>query len=298
MNEISEEASAVGLASDTPGGARGILQAFLLAIPTGFLYYRILGNLVSQWWHDSHYSYGFFVPLFCAWIVWRERNRLANTMSKPHWSGLLVVIGALGILTLGVIGAEDFLSRTSLLFLIAGLIVYFRGWAYFRTLLFPWGILFLMIPLPAVIFNQIALPLQFQASKLASGLLSLVGVPVLREGNVIHLPSLTLDVVEACSGLRSLASLIALAVFYGYLFERNSWARVLLILSAIPIAVVSNGCRIMGSAILGEYWDADKAQGFFHLFSGWLVFMISLALLVGLHAAFSWLFRRTNWRQA
>ena len=192
---------------------------------------------------------------------------------------------------LGVLGAENFLSRTSLLFLLAGLVIQFRGWQFFRALLFPWAVLFLMIPLPAIILNQIAFPLQFEASRLASGLLGLFGVPVLREGNIIKLPSLTLDVVQACSGLRSLVSLIAFAVMFGYFFERRVWRRVLLILAAIPIAVVANGVRIMGSGFLGQYWDPDKAQGFFHLFSGWVIFLLSLGLLAAFHSALSLLDR-------
>jgi exosortase len=131
------------------------------------------------------------------------------------------------------------------------------------------------------------MPLQFLASWLASSLLALLGVPVLREGNIINLPSLSLEVAEACSGLRSLFSLITLAVFYAYLFERRTWVRMLLAISAIPIAVVANGVRIMGSGLLGEYWDPTKAEGFFHLFTGWLIFLLSMVLLVTWHSLIS-----------
>jgi exosortase len=274
-----------GTASDN----QALWQAALLFALLGFLFYRILESLVSQWIHDPSYSHGFFVLLFCAWVVWRERNRLTGIPNEPSDTGLIIIVGALGELVLGVLGAENFLSRTSLLILLAGLVVYFRGWKYFRSLLFPWAVLFLMVPLPAIIFNQVALPLQFQASRLASGMLGLVGVPVLREGNVIQLPSISLDVVEACSGLRSLVSLFTMAVFYGYLFEPRIFWRVLLILAAIPIAVVANGVRIMGSGILGQYWSADKAEGFFHLFSGWVIFIVSLGLLFSFHKLLSWL---------
>ncbi|MGH8335443.1 MAG: exosortase/archaeosortase family protein, partial [Gammaproteobacteria bacterium] len=180
----------------------------------------------------------------------------------------------------------------------AGMAVQFRGWRFFRAILFPWAVLFLAIPIPVLIFNKIAFPLQFFASKLASGLLALFGVPVLREGNVIYLPSLTLDVVEACSGLRSLVSLITLAAFYSYLFERRNLLRVLVILSAIPIAVIANGFRIMGSGMLGEYWNPDKAEGFFHLFSGWLIFVVSLCLLFLFHSLLQWVSRRMMRRPA
>jgi exosortase len=267
------------------------LQFAFLATLIALLYGRILAGLVLNWGKDPNYSHGFLVLPACIWIVWTERKRLARVEVKPSWLGLAIVAGGLGMLALGAIGAELFLSRSSLIFLLAGLVIQFRGWRLFRAALFPWAILFLAIPLPAIIFNQIALPLQFEASRLASVMLELIGVPVLREGNIIHLPSLSLDVAEACSGLRSLVSLITLAVFYGYLVEPRISRRALLVLAAIPIAVLANGFRIMGSGFFGEYWSPEKAEGFFHMFSGLLIFFGSFGLLVGFHAVMSWLGR-------
>jgi len=255
------------------------LQSFLLLSVVVLLYHRVLVSLFSQWIHDPNYSHGFLVPAFSAWVVWKNRERIASVPRQPHWSGLLVATFAMGLLCLGVLGAENFLARTSFLFLVAGLVIYFWGWASFRSVLFPWAVMFLAIPIPVIVLNKIAFPLQFLASRLASAMLSLIGVPVLREGNVIHLPSLTLDVVEACSGLRSLVSLITLAVFYGYLFEARMSRRIVLVLSSIPIAVFANGLRIMGSGMLGEYVNPSLAEGFFHSFSGWLIFVLSLVLL-------------------
>jgi exosortase len=267
-------------------------QFAILVTLIAFLYVHILAGLVSDWANDPNYSHGFVILPCCAWIVWRERHRIAAQEVKPSWAGFVIVVGALGMLVLGVLGAELFLSRTSFIFLLAGLIVQLRGWRFFRAMLLPWAILFLAIPLPAIIFNQVALPLQFEASRLASGMLGLLGVPVLRQGNVIVLPSLTLDVVEACSGLRSLVSLITLAVLYGYFFERRNVRRILLIAAAVPIAVLANGARIMGTGLLGQYWNPDKAEGFFHEFTGLVVFFVSLALLLGFHALLSWIGRR------
>jgi exosortase len=140
-----------------------------------------------------------------------------------------------------------------------------------------------MIPIPAIIFNQITFPLQILASKVASSVLPLCGVPVLREGNVINLPAIPLEVAEACSGIRSLMSLATLAVIYGYLMEARPWVRVVLALASIPVAVVANSLRIVGTGLLVQYWDPDKAEGFFHLFSGWLIFVVSLVMLFLLH---------------
>lgn len=274
------------------------VQVSLLAGLIALIYGRILAGLFLDWGKDPNYSHGFLVVPACAWILWKERARFAATPIKPSWWGLGIIAGSLTILIVGVLGAELFLSRTSLIFLLAGLVIQFRGWRFFRAAFFPWAILFLAVPLPAIIFNQIALPLQFQASRLASAMLSLVGIPVLREGNVIQLPSLSLDVVEACSGLRSLMSLITLAAFYGYIVDRRTGRRILLVLVAVPIAVVANGLRIMGSGFLGEYWSPDKAEGFFHMFSGLLIFVVSFGLLMAFQALVSWPERRSRRAQA
>jgi exosortase len=267
------------------------VQGVVLAGLISFLWGRILVGLVTDWVKDPNYSHGFVVLSCSAWIIWRRRDHIADQVVKPSWQGLVIIVGAVALLSLGVFGAELFLSRTSFIILLAGLIIQLRGWRWFSAVLFPWAILFLAVPLPAIIFNRIALPLEFEASRLATGMLGAIGIPVLRQGNVIVLPSLTLNIVEACSGLRSLVSLITLAVIYGYFFESRAIGRILLILAAVPIAVLANGFRIMGSGALGECWSPEKAEGFFHLFSGLAVFAVSVALLVGFHSLICWLGR-------
>jgi exosortase len=262
-------------------------QAGLLVLLVGFLYHSILASLVSQWWDDPNFSHGFFVPLFSAFVVWQERKSLAAVTPKPSWFGLVIMAGALAVLMIGVLGVELFLSRSSLVFLLAGLIVYFMGWGYFRRVLFPWACLFLMIPIPAIVFNQIAFPLQLVASRFASSLLPLLGVPVLQEGNVLQLPVMSLEVAQACSGIRSLMSLGTLAIMYGYFLEPKIWRRVLLALAAVPIAIVANGLRVLVTGLLVQYWDPAKAEGFFHEFQGWVIFVLSLLLLFSVH----WLMR-------
>jgi exosortase len=269
------------------------VQVALLTLLVGFLYYHIMGLLVLDWWNDPNFSHGFLVPLFSALVVWRERKEIASLPAEPSWFGAVVVAGAMAVLIVGVLGAELFLSRTSLLFLIAGLVIGFLGWRHFRAVLFPWAFLFFMIPIPALIFNQVAFPLQFLAAKLGSSLLTLCGIPVLRTGNIIELPTMSLEVAEACSGIRSLMSLGALAVIYGYLLETRKLPRVLLALAAIPIAVAANALRIMGTGLLGYYWNPDKAEGFFHEFSGWVIFVASILLLLAVHAALRWIWNRS-----
>ncbi len=248
-----------------------------------WLYLPVLTRLVAQWWSDPNFSHGFFVPLFSAFVIWHERSRFAGLKPHPSWSGLFLLVSGLCVLVVGQLGAELFLSRLSLLIVLAGLIVLFLGWSFFRALLFPWAFLLLMIPIPALVFNQIAFPLQLLASKVASTTLPWMGVPVLREGNVIILPAMALEVADACSGIRSLMSLATLAVIYGYLMDRRPSMRVLLALASIPIAVVANSLRVVVTGLLVQYWDPDKAQGFFHEFQGWLMFVASLVMLYLLH---------------
>ena len=255
------------------------MQGLLLIAALAALYARVIASLLAQWWRDPNYSYGFLVPFLSLWMLRNRRERIKKNTLVPNWWGLLVVLGAMGLLVLGTLGAENFLSRTSLLFALAGIAIYFCGWPFSRLTLPAWAVLFLMIPLPVIIYNRIALPLQFLASRFATTLLDLAGVPVLREGNIIRLPTITLEVAEACSGMRSLMALITISLAYACLFEKRTWRRVALVLSAIPIAVVTNGFRIMGSGLLGQYWSPEKAEGFFHEFSGLLIFCMSCILL-------------------
>jgi len=258
-------------------------QGAALVLLIGWLYWSILFHLAKQWFNDPNFSHGFFVPVFSLFVLWRNREKLARQPRQPSSWGLLIVAFALCVLIVGALGAELFLSRTSLLLLLAGLVIFFCGWPLFRAVLFPWAFLFLMIPIPEIVFSQITFPLQILASKVAALLLPLLGVPVLREGNIINLPAMPLEVAEACSGIRSLLSLVTLAVIYGYLAETRTWARIVLALASIPIAVASNSLRIVGTGLLVQYWDPYKAEGFFHTFSGWLVFMVSVATLFLLH---------------
>jgi exosortase len=247
------------------------------------LYYRVALKLVYDWYTIPDYSHGFLVPLFAAFLVWDKRKVLRATPVKPTWVGIPLVIFGLFVLILGVYGVELFTARMSFVLLLAGIIWTLLGWPMLRELRFPLLVLILAIPFPAIVFNQITFPLQLFASKIASQILPLLGVPVLLEGNVIHLPVMPLEVAEACSGIRSLMSLFTLAVFYGYFLEKTTIRRVILALASIPIAVTANVFRIVGTGLCVQYWDPDKALGFFHEFSGWVMFVVSLACLYLVH---------------
>lgn len=275
-------------AGDNPPASRAGFPAWwwqplvLLAV-LAYLYSSVISRLVWQWYHDPNFSHGFFVPLFSAYVVWTRRHKLTQIPLSPSWTGLLMIAAGLAVLIVGVFGAELFLSRSSLLLILGGMIVLFGGWPHLRALFFPWAFLIFMIPIPTIIMNQITLPLQFMASNMASTLLTWAGVPVLRDGNIIQLPNMSLEVVEACSGIRSLVSLCTLAVIYGYLLETSTVLRILLFVAAAPTAVFANALRIMGTGLMGLYWNPDKAEGFFHTFSGWVIFVLSLITLFIVH---------------
>jgi len=271
--------------TSTPGPPKKVhlWQIAVLGVLMLWLYWPTLAHMIGQWWNNPNFSHGFFVPLFSAFVVWQERDRLARLPVWPSWSGLLLLaIGNL-VLVVGQMGAELFLSRSSLLVVLAGLIVLFFGWQIFRAVLFAWAFLLLMIPIPAIVFNQITFPLQLLSSRVAAAILPVFGVPILREGNVIILPSMALEVAEACSGIRSLMSLVTLAIIYGFLMERRLWVRFVLALASVPIAVMANSVRIIGTGLLVQYWDPDKAEGYFHASWGWIIFVISLILLYAVH---------------
>jgi exosortase len=257
----------------------------IIAVLLAVLYYRVAIKLVYDWYTLPDYSHGFLVPLFAAFLVWDKRKAIRATPIKQSWMGIFLVLFAIVVLILGVYGVELFTARMSFVLLLTGIIWTLCGWAMVRELRFPLAVLVLAIPFPAIVFNQITFPLQLFASRIASEILPLLHVPVLLEGNIIRLPVMPLEVAEACSGIRSLMSLFTLAVFYGYFLERTTTRRVILALASIPIAVTANVLRIVGTGLCVQYWDPDKALGFFHEFSGWVMFVISLGCLYLVHRA-------------
>jgi exosortase len=260
-----------------------ILWPGILAGLTVILYAPVLKNLVADWWNNPDYGHGFLVPVFSGYVLWREREKWLNTEIKPSNFGLVVMLGAVVILLGGSLGAELFTTRISLLILLAGMILFLTGWKMLRAVSLPLAFLILMIPLPVLIYNQITFPLQLLASRFATFWLELVRVPVLREGNVLILPNYSLEVVEACSGIRSLMTLLTLAIAYGYLVERRRWVRYGLAILMVPIAIVSNAIRIMGTGVLTFHFGPKAAEGFFHEFSGWIIFLAALILMFFCH---------------
>ena len=262
--------------------SRQLTGIFVILAGLALVFWRVFGRLVDAWINDGNYSHGFLIIPIALYFVWERRARLAAAPIQPSWFGLVMLAGGILILLAGLWGSELFLSRVALLPVIAGILVFLYGWQHFKILFFPLAFLLLMIPIPQIIFNQIAFPLQLLASKLGEATISMVGIPVLREGNVLVLPSTSLEVAEACSGIRSLVSLITLGIAYGYFMDRRVWVRVLIVLSTIPVAIVANGARVAATGMAAEWIGPDKAQGFFHEFSGWIVFIFAFAMILAL----------------
>ncbi len=245
------------------------------------LYHETVVHLWEQWSSNDDYAHGFLIVPLALYFVWDRRERLRALPIEPSLLGGGLLAAGLGMLLVGSIGAELFVQRVSLIVVLAGLVWLVLGTAFLRELAFPLAFLVFMVPLPAIVMNAVAFPLQGFAARTATFCMQAAGVPVLREGNVIILADTTLEVAEACSGIRSLQALLALGAVYGYLTAPKSiWKRWALVLLSIPIAIAANAFRVSGTGLLAHFWDPEAAQGFYHTFAGWLVFVVAFVLLL------------------
>lgn len=252
----------------------------ILAVAFAVAYAPILAGLVGQWSSDENSSHGLLIVPLAAYIGWTRRGRLAAATIQPGGAGLALVVASLIMLAVGVLGAELFLTRLSMVGVLVGAIAFVWSWTHVRLLAFPLAVVALAIPPPAILLNQITFPLQLAASRAGEAAIAAAGIPVLREGNLLVLADTTLEVAEACSGIRSLVSLITVALVVGYVREPRPWARMVLAAAAVPIAVFANAARVAGTGLAAHALGPQAAEGFFHTFSGWLVFVVALIMLV------------------
>ncbi len=250
------------------------------------VYHDVLRRLVDDWRVDENYSHGFLIPFVSGYAIWSQREKLFALPAEPRRliGGTLMLLAAL-MLFAGVMGAELYITRLSLVLSLVALTVYFGGFVWLRRLSFPIGLLLFALPIPNIVFNQIAFPLQLIASDFATRAIRLFGIPALREGNVIELARMKLQVVEACSGIRSLMTLAALAVIYAYFAETRWWRRIVLLAAVVPIAVVANAARVAATGVLAHHQGVQAAEGFLHSFSGLAVFLAAVMLLLALAQA-------------
>jgi exosortase len=248
------------------------------------LYWEVLRVQVLDCWDDPNYSHAFLVPFSSGFRIWQRRKELGALTAQGTWIGLPVLLAGIAALLLGDLGGETLLMRSSLIVVLAGLTLFHLGRAIFQELAFPLLFLLFMVPLPVIVFNAVAFPLQNFAAQNAARTLDLFGVPVLLEGNVVHLSRITLGVSEACSGIRSLVSLLVVAIAWAYLTLPGIWAVVALAASTIPITVLANAGRVVATRLVAQWFGVEYAQGLFHTFSGWVIFLVAFAYLLVVHS--------------
>jgi exosortase len=272
-------------------------QVTIVAALILVLYGHVLADLANDWWTDPSLSQGLLIPPLALYIAWTRRDLTLAQPAGADNRGLWLIACACLFYILGKLGAEFFLPRLSFVILLAGLTWTFWGYGRLSTLAFPLLLLATMVPLPALVYNSIAAPLQLFASDVATNLAQLLGVAVYRDGNVIHLAHISLGVEEACSGLNSLSALMVASLLLGFLVCQRIGIRVLLFALSIPLSIAVNVLRVTGTAVIADYRE-EFAMGFYHSFSGWLVFIGGFAILYGIAKGLDRLTRATDRRIA
>ncbi len=243
------------------------------------LYFPVLKELVSDWYHDSNYSHGFLIPLVSGYFIWQKREYLIKITIKTYHVGLFVLLPGLIMYIIATASAEWFFARLSFIIVISGILLFITGKDFFKAIFFPVLFLVFMIPLPYIIYYSLTFPMQIFASKTSTMLLQLIGFPILRQGNIIHLQNYSLEVVEACSGLRSLMTLSALGAALAYFSQKTALGGIFLFLFSIPIAIGANIFRILITALGATLISPNFADGFIHEISGLMVFLVGLTSL-------------------
>ncbi|MDK9705911.1 MAG: exosortase/archaeosortase family protein [Desulforhopalus sp.] len=270
--------------SQSAWGRRETLSCLIILAALLALYFPFLKKLAVDWGTNDDYSHGYFIPVLTGYFIYTLRDELRRLVIKPNTYGLLAVVAGLCQLIVAKIGSEYFLQRTSLIIVLLGLVLFFLGYQYLKMLFLPVAYLIFMVPLPVIIWNKLAFPMQLFASAITEKVVYLLGIPIYREGNVLHLAQTTLEVVAACSGLRSLVTLFALSGALAILSALPKSKKLILFLAAAPIAIFANICRLTFTAILATKIGSDAAQGFLHEFSGMVVFFLGLGMLVAVNA--------------
>jgi exosortase len=250
------------------------------------LFFPVVREMVTEWATDEDMGHAFFVPLVAGFIVWQKRADILAQPVKPCWPAAVLVVWGFAQMMIGVLGAEFFISRTALLVSTVGIIWMIAGTAVLRSMAFPLFLLVFMFRIPLFVYQQITFPLQLFASHVAASTLSAMGIPVLRDGNVLELANQRLQVVEACSGIRSLLSLTFLSLAYAHFFDNRGWMKPVLFLATIPIAIAANAGRVTLTGILSEY-NREWADGIYHLMEGWVIFVVALLALILVHKMIS-----------
>ncbi len=265
------------------------LPVSALAAVFVLLYWPALNEFVYDWWHDDNYSHGFLIPLISGYLIWQKREVLQNVEIRQNRWGLVLLGFGLALNILGSAAAEWYSVRFSMIPTLMGLVLYFGGSAMLRLVWFPIAFMVFAIPLPYTLFRTLTFPLQLFSTKVTHHLITAAGVPALRQGNILHLPGYSLEVVEACSGLRSMITLSALAAVFAYMTPGGPVRKLLLFSAAIPIAIVANIVRLLVTCLGALLISSSFAEGFLHEFSGVLVFLVGLTLFFMIGSLLEWI---------
>jgi exosortase len=241
------------------------------------LFFHPLRSLLRDWWTLPEAGHGLLLAPVAIWLAWKAG--LAADSRPSTFVGAAILLAAVSFRFASGLAAELFIMRSSMIMAIVGLIIFYAGWRQLARWWLPVLLVCLSIPLPELITQAIALPLQFKASQMGAALLETRQIPVRLNGNVIRIPGQELFVTEACSGLRSLTALISTAVLMGALVFRHPASRVLLVLIAIPVAIVINGIRVFLTGFLVYFVSPELGRGFMHVTEGWLLFLVSLVCI-------------------
>jgi len=271
---------------------RRILRLTPIVIPFVLAYAPVCAALAAQWADDPNYAHGFFVVPMAGWLAWRRRHGYTAAPSSPSRVGVSLLLAAAVLYAFGTAAAELFTARVSLVIVIAALVATLEGSMRLRVLAFPIAFLLCMIPLPYVFYYQLTFPLQIESSRLAAAVLNVAGMPVLREGNILQLEGYTLEVVTACSGLRSIMTLGTMAVFMTELFRLSRASKIVLALAAMPVAVAANVARLAVTACIAAIGGASAAESFLHELSGLVVFLTGLVALFAIGKGLEWVERK------
>ncbi|OGQ89482.1 MAG: exosortase [Deltaproteobacteria bacterium RIFOXYC2_FULL_48_10] len=256
-----------------------LFQIFILTAAFLFVYQKAILKLISDWSTDPNFSHGFLIPFVALYMIWYKKNELAEVSFKPSLAGIIVIIGGMLIHVAGNLGSELFLMRFSMIITLSGIIIYFCGFEIFKRILVPIAYLIMMIPIPAILWNQVAFPLQLFSAQISAQAINLLNIPVFREGNILHLANTSLEVVDACSGIRSLTSLLALTGAFAFLAPLSTFKKWVLFLSAVPIAVAVNVIRLTITGAMAAWIGPETAHGFLHDMSGLIIFGAALILV-------------------
>jgi exosortase len=256
-----------------------LFQILPLILVFGFLYHKAIAMLILDWSIDPNFSHGFLIPFVALYMVWYKKNEIALISHEPSKTGIFIIILGMLVHIAGNVGSELFLMRFSMIITLSGIIIYYFGFKMFRKVLVPVAYLIIMIPIPSILWNKLAFPLQLFAANISSQSINLLNIPVFREGNILHLANTSLEVVDACSGLRSLTSLIALTGVFAFLAPLSTFKKWILFFSAIPIAVAVNVIRLTITGAMAAWIGPETAQGFLHDMSGLIIFGAALILV-------------------